>query len=124
MSIPIGIVGVSGYGGGEVLRLCASHPNFEEAACGSQTQVNWPYNPRIVGHGHPVHEIAGIGKAARRHAGVFRVMQLHPVADGLVELARDVRLSWLADRVVLYKSNLGHGPTHYEALADAELAGP
>jgi N-acetyl-gamma-glutamyl-phosphate reductase len=29
MSIKIGIVGVSGYGGGEVLRLCASHPGFE-----------------------------------------------------------------------------------------------
>jgi N-acetyl-gamma-glutamyl-phosphate reductase len=25
----VGIVGVSGYGGGEVLRLCATHPNFE-----------------------------------------------------------------------------------------------
>src|SRR5258706_7427666 len=25
----VGIVGVSGYGGGEVLRLCATHPAFE-----------------------------------------------------------------------------------------------
>ncbi|MGE5607936.1 MAG: N-acetyl-gamma-glutamyl-phosphate reductase [Bacillota bacterium] len=29
MSIRVGIVGVSGYGGGEVLRLCANHPSFE-----------------------------------------------------------------------------------------------
>lgn len=29
MSIRVGIVGVSGYGGGEVLRLCANHPAFE-----------------------------------------------------------------------------------------------
>jgi N-acetyl-gamma-glutamyl-phosphate reductase len=29
MSIRVGIVGVSGYGGGEALRLCASHPQFE-----------------------------------------------------------------------------------------------
>src|SRR4029453_15743994 len=29
MSIPVRIVGVSGYGGGEVLRLCATHPAFE-----------------------------------------------------------------------------------------------
>jgi N-acetyl-gamma-glutamyl-phosphate reductase len=29
MSIRIGIVGVSGYGGGEALRLCAAHPTFE-----------------------------------------------------------------------------------------------
>lgn len=31
MSIRVGIVGVSGYGGGEVLRLCATHPAFEVA---------------------------------------------------------------------------------------------
>src|SRR5688500_12690042 len=29
MSIRIGIVGVSGYGGGEALRLCAAHPAFD-----------------------------------------------------------------------------------------------
>ncbi|MDP9174461.1 MAG: N-acetyl-gamma-glutamyl-phosphate reductase [Planctomycetota bacterium] len=29
MSIPVGVVGISGYGGGEVLRLCAAHPSFE-----------------------------------------------------------------------------------------------
>ena len=28
----IGIIGVSGYGGGEALRLCARHPDFEVAA--------------------------------------------------------------------------------------------
>ena len=31
MSIRVGIVGVSGYGGGEALRLCAGHPTFEVA---------------------------------------------------------------------------------------------
>ena len=29
MGMRVGIVGVSGYGGGEVLRLCATHPTFE-----------------------------------------------------------------------------------------------
>jgi len=48
MSIPIGIVGVSGYGGGEVLRLCASHPNFEvvyvagESSAGSKLGEKFP----------------------------------------------------------------------------------
>jgi N-acetyl-gamma-glutamyl-phosphate reductase len=28
MSIRVGIAGISGYGGGEVLRLCATHPRF------------------------------------------------------------------------------------------------
>jgi N-acetyl-gamma-glutamyl-phosphate reductase len=31
MSMRVGIVGVSGYGGGEALRLCAAHPAFEVA---------------------------------------------------------------------------------------------
>ena len=29
MRIKVGIVGVSGYGGGEALRICAGHPAFE-----------------------------------------------------------------------------------------------
>src|SRR5213595_1452838 len=29
MSIKVGIVGVSGYGGGEILRLVVTHPEFE-----------------------------------------------------------------------------------------------
>ena len=104
-----------------------------------------PQRPRVlwlgIGEGQP--ELAALG--GRLNDELHRLgwprddrpLQAHltlartdgvPGADEkarrLVELARDVRLSWLADRVVLYKSNLGHGPTHYEALADAELAGP
>jgi N-acetyl-gamma-glutamyl-phosphate reductase len=33
----IGIVGVSGYGGGELLRLCAGHPSFELAYVGGES---------------------------------------------------------------------------------------
>src|SRR5205807_1263881 len=48
MSIRIGIVGVSGYGGGEALRLCASHPNFDvvyvagESSAGSKLIEKFP----------------------------------------------------------------------------------
>src|SRR4051812_46844664 len=48
MSIRIGIVGVSGYGGGEVLRLCANHPTFEvayvagESSAGSKLIEKFP----------------------------------------------------------------------------------
>ena len=31
MSIRVGIVGISGYGGGEALRLCSAHPVFRVA---------------------------------------------------------------------------------------------
>jgi 2'-5' RNA ligase len=42
-------------------------------------------------------------------------------ARRLMEAARDVRLTWQADRLVLYKSLLGRGPARYEALAEAPL---
>lgn len=48
MSIRVGIVGVSGYGGGEVLRLCASHPAFEvvyvagESSAGARLVEKFP----------------------------------------------------------------------------------
>jgi RNA 2',3'-cyclic 3'-phosphodiesterase len=42
-------------------------------------------------------------------------------ARTLAEAARNVRLSWAADRIVLYKSIVGRGPTRYEVLAEALL---
>ena len=48
MSIKVGIVGVSGYGGGEALRLCATHPTFEvvyaagESSAGSRLVEKFP----------------------------------------------------------------------------------
>jgi len=48
MSIRIGIVGVTGYGGGEALRLCATHPEFEvvyvagESSAGSKLIDRYP----------------------------------------------------------------------------------
>jgi RNA 2',3'-cyclic 3'-phosphodiesterase len=44
-------------------------------------------------------------------------------ARRLSEVAAGVSFGWRADRVVLYKSILGRGPSRYEALATAELAG-
>src|SRR5215212_6388312 len=44
----VGIVGVSGYGGGELLRLCATHPNFQvsyvagESSAGSRLVEKFP----------------------------------------------------------------------------------
>ena len=48
MKIRVGIVGVSGYGGGEALRLCAAHPGFEvvyvagEGSAGSKLAEKFP----------------------------------------------------------------------------------
>ena len=48
MSIRVGIVGISGFGGGEALRLIASHPSFElvyaagEGSAGSRLVDRFP----------------------------------------------------------------------------------
>jgi len=48
MSIRIGIVGISGFGGGEAMRLVANHPSFEliyaagEGSAGSRLGDRFP----------------------------------------------------------------------------------
>jgi 2'-5' RNA ligase len=42
-------------------------------------------------------------------------------ASSLIQAAADLRLAWQADRLILYKSVMGRGPTRYEALAEAPL---
>ena len=39
----------------------------------------------------------------------------------LTEATQDLRLTWQADRIVLYKTLVGRGPVHYESLAEARL---
>jgi len=56
MSITAGIVGVSGYGGGEVLRLLAGHPRFDlvyvagEGSAGQTLLSRFPGLPPRLGH--------------------------------------------------------------------------
>src|SRR3954454_13486673 len=51
MGIRVGIVGISGYGGGEALRLCATHPNFDlvyaagESSAGAKLIEKFPGLP-------------------------------------------------------------------------------
>lgn len=51
MSIRVGIVGVSGYGGGEVLRLCATHPSFEVVYVAGEGSAGQPLIERFPGIG-------------------------------------------------------------------------
>lgn len=51
MSIRIGIVGVSGYGGGEVLRLCAGHPAFEVVYAAGESSAGQKLMDRFPGIG-------------------------------------------------------------------------
>jgi len=55
MSIRVGIVGISGYGGGEALRLCATHPTFKvvyaagESSAGQKLIERFPGLPSVLG---------------------------------------------------------------------------
>jgi N-acetyl-gamma-glutamyl-phosphate reductase len=55
MSYRVGVVGISGYGGGEALRILASHPDFElvyaagESSAGSRIAQRFPSMPRAIG---------------------------------------------------------------------------
>jgi N-acetyl-gamma-glutamylphosphate reductase len=60
MTVKVGIVGATGYGGGEILRLCIGHPVFElryvagESTAGqrqdAQCRSEFPLGRFIVDH--------------------------------------------------------------------------
>src|SRR6185295_16477986 len=49
MSIRVGIVGVSGYGGGEALRICAAHPQFEVVYVAGESSAGQKLGERFPG---------------------------------------------------------------------------
>src|SRR5256714_5199163 len=49
MSIRVGIVGVSGYGGGEALRICAAHPEFEVVYVAGESSAGQRLGERFPG---------------------------------------------------------------------------
>ena len=49
----VGIVGVSGYGGGEVLRLCATHPNLRLIYVAGEGSAGQRLEDRFPGIGEP-----------------------------------------------------------------------
>src|ERR1700738_738341 len=47
----VGVVGVSGYGGGEILRLCASHPAVEVVYAAGESSAGQRLGSRYPGLG-------------------------------------------------------------------------
>ena len=73
MSIRVGIVGVSGYGGGEVLRLCATHPTFELVYVAGESSAGQKLVERFPG--------VGLGQArSGRNLGDLVVQKWDPAA--------------------------------------------
>ena len=69
----IGIVGVSGFGGSELLRLCASHPQFEIAFVGGESSAG--------------QQLAELFPALARHpAGRLRIQPFVPESLAGIDL--------------------------------------
>jgi RNA 2',3'-cyclic 3'-phosphodiesterase len=67
---------------------------------------------------------AGNGKPFAPHLTIARTDGLRVAGDAasaLTNQAADLRLPFVADRVVLYRSHLGDGPAHYEPIHETAL---
>jgi len=53
----VGVVGVSGYGGGEILRLCAQHPSVQVVYAAGETSAGQRLGNRFPGLGGPVADL-------------------------------------------------------------------
>src|SRR6201998_4479988 len=95
MSIRVGIVGISGFGGGEAMRLVASHPSFEliyaagEGSAGSRLVDRFPGVPArlaelVVEKGGPV--------PRRKLDVLFAALPAGAAAEALARVARDVKI--------------------------------
>lgn len=140
MSTTAGVVGASGYAGGELVRLLVDHPEFELVQATSRSETN-----RTIGHVHPnlrdldvrftdPEELAGVDVlfAATPHGVSMTEIDRYRAAAGtIVDLSADFRLSDPAaydsyydghDRPELLEEAVYALPElHRQALPGAEL---
>ena len=97
MVMKVGIVGVSGYGGGEALRLCASHPAFEvvyvagESSAGAKL-VEMARNLEATISGKFSSAIRANDGSINFHYVKDVMAQTSTNADGKVQLPTEVKL--------------------------------
>ncbi len=85
----IGIVGVSGYGGSELLRLCAGHPSFEIAYVGGDSTAGQGLAQRFPAlGGHPAGKLVIQPFAPEKIAGVDLLFVSLPTGKSREPLAR------------------------------------
>ena len=85
----IGIVGVSGYGGSELLRLCAGHPSFEIAYVGGESTVGQALAQRFPALGaHPAGTLVIQPFAPEKVSGVELLFVSLPTGKSREPLAR------------------------------------
>ena len=85
----IGIVGVSGYGGSELLRLCAGHPSFEIAYVGGESTAGQALAQRFPAlGGHPAGKLVIQPFAPEQITGVDLLFVSLPTGKSREPLAR------------------------------------
>ena len=95
MTIRVGIIGISGYGGGEAMRLVAGHPSFElvyaagEGSAGSRLMDRFPGAPAkladlVIEKWNPT--------ALPRLDVLFASLPTGTSADALARVPRDVKI--------------------------------
>ena len=94
MSMRVGIVGISGFGGGEAMRLIASHPSFElnyaagEGSAGSRLGDRFPGVPGKLA-GLMIEKWGPDAAEARR---AVRVAAYGTSAEALARVPKDVKI--------------------------------
>lgn len=92
----IGIVGVSGYGGSELLRLCAGHPAFEIAYVGGESTASQALAQRFPAlAGHPAGKLVIAPFVPETLAGIELLFASLPTGrsrEPLAKLPRDLRI--------------------------------
>lgn len=95
MSIRVGIVGVSGYGGGEALRLCAAHPAFQVAYVAGESSAGARLVEKFPGVGPKLADLA-IEKwdpaALPKLDLLFASLPTGASADALARVPRGVKI--------------------------------
>lgn len=92
----IGIVGVSGYGGSELLRLCAGHPSFEIAYVGGESTAGQALAQRFPAlGGHPAGKLVIQPFVPENTAGVDLLFVSLPTGksrEPLAQVPKNVRI--------------------------------
>ena len=85
----IGIVGVSGYGGSELLRLCAGHPAFKLSYVGGESTAGQTLAQRFAGlSGHPAGKLTIQPFEPERVGGIDLLFVSLPTGKSREPLAR------------------------------------
>lgn len=92
----IGIVGVSGYGGSELLRLCVAHPTFELAYVGGESSAGQTLAERFPAlAGHPAGALKIEPFVPEKLAGVDLLFTSLPTGksrEPLARVSKDIRI--------------------------------